>query len=237
MKNGLGSALVLALGLAAGLLGLGLVVGRSAVQVKKLDRTVVVKGLSEREVPADVAIWPMTLQVASNDLGELFTDLQDRTSKFVEFLGGHGIEREAISTAPPAVLDAYAQNYAREHVTFRYTATATVTVYSEKVDAVRAAMADVIELGKRGVVLSGAGYQQPPQFVFNGLNQLKPEMIEEATRNAREVAAKFAEDSESRLGKIRSASQGQFSIDDRDSTTPHIKKVRVVSTVEYYLAD
>jgi hypothetical protein len=231
------SAAVLGLSIALGLAGLGFLVGRAALGVKALDRTVEVKGLSEREVPADVAIWPTTLQVASNDLDELFADLQGRTAKFIDYLEEHGLDRGSISTAPPAVVDAWAQNYNRDSITFRYSATTTVTVYSENIDAVLQAMADVIELGRRGVVLSGAGYQAPPQFLFNGLNELKPEMIEEATRNAREVAGKFAADSQSRLGKIKSARQGQFSIEDRDSTTPQIKNVRVVSTVEYYLAD
>jgi hypothetical protein len=75
------------------------------------------------------------------------------------------------------------------------------------------------------------------EYIYTGLNSLKPGMVEEATRNAREVAQKFAADSDSSLGKIRRASQGQFSIEDRDSNTPYVKKVRVVSTVEYYLAD
>ena len=87
------------------------------------------------------------------------------------------------------------------------------------------------------MAVTGQNYQAQPQFLFTGLNQIKPAMIEEATRNAREVAEKFAQDSSSKLGKIRTARQGQFSINDRDSTTAHIKKVRVVSTVEYYLAD
>jgi hypothetical protein len=120
---------------------------------------------------------------------------------------------------------------------YRYTATSTVTVYSSDVAAVRKAMQDVISLGQKGVALSGEGYQSQTQFEFTGLAKLKPAMIEEATKNARSVAEKFAEDSDSRLGKIRSAQQGQFSIEDRDSTTPYIKKVRVVSTVEYTIAD
>jgi hypothetical protein len=98
-------------------------------------------------------------------------------------------------------------------------------------------MKDVISLGQKGVALSGEGYQGQTQFEFTGLSKLKPEMIEEATKNARAVAEKFAEDSDSHLGRIRSAQQGQFSIENRDSTTPHIKKVRVVSTIEYHLAD
>ena len=97
--------------------------------------------------------------------------------------------------------------------------------------------ADVVELGKRGIAISAQGYQDRTRFVFSGLNELKPAMIEEATRNARAVAEKFAGDSRSVLGKIRSAWQGQFSIQDRDATTPHLKRIRVVSTIEYYLSD
>ena len=113
----------------------------------------------------------------------------------------------------------------------------TITVYSKNVDMVRQAMSSVIELGKQGVAISGQNYQNQTQFNFSGLNDIKPQMIEEATRNARLVAERFAADSKSRLGKIKSARQGQFSILDRDATTPHIKNVRVVSTVEYYLSD
>ena len=98
-------------------------------------------------------------------------------------------------------------------------------------------MNDMVELGKQGLAIAGQDYDARTQFLFTGLNALKPGMIEEATRNAREVATKFAQDSASTLGKIKTASQGQFSIEDRDSNTPHIKKVRVVSTVEYYLSD
>ena len=98
-------------------------------------------------------------------------------------------------------------------------------------------MTQLVELGKQGVAIAGADYEARTQFLFTRLNDIKPDMIEAATRNAREVATRFAQHSDSRLGKIRRASQGQFSIDDRDSNTPHIKKVRVVSTVEYYLSD
>jgi hypothetical protein len=112
-----------------------------------------------------------------------------------------------------------------------------VTVYSNDIEAVRRAMTKVAELGREGVAVGGQDYESRTQFLFTGLNELKPGMIEEATRNAREVAEKFARDSDSRLGKIKTATQGQFSINDRDSNTPHIKKVRVVSTLTYYLDD
>ena len=116
-------------------------------------------------------------------------------------------------------------------------ATQAVTVYSANVAAVRSIMSSLSELGKQGIVISGNEYQNQTEYLFSRLNEIKPGMIEEATRNAREVARKFAEDSQSRLGKIKRASQGQFSIAPRDTNNPHIKNVRVVSTVEYYLAD
>jgi hypothetical protein len=221
-----------------GFIALGVLLGEAAVRVKKFDRTVVVKGLSEREVPADIAIWPLTFQDASNDLGALFGALQKKNTLITEFLAGHGIAQDAITVGAPAVTDRFAQAYGDTgNIAYRYTATSTVTVFTNDVEAVRKAMRDVISLGQKGVALSGEGYQSQMQFEFTGLSKLKPEMVEEATKNARAVAEKFAEDSDSRLGKIRSAQQGQFSIENRDSTTPHIKRVRVVSTIEYHLAN
>jgi uncharacterized protein len=232
------SLVVLSASLLLGLIALGWLLGHAAIRVKRFDRTVVVKGLSEREMPADVAIWPLTFQEASNDLNGLFGSLQRKNAVITEFLAGHGIAKDAITVGAPAVTDRLAQAYGDTgNIAYRYTATSTVTVYTSDVEAVRKAMKDVISLGQKGVALSGEGYQGQTQFEFTGLSQLKPAMIEEATKNARAVAEKFAEDSESRLGRIRSAQQGQFSIENRDSTTAHIKKVRVVSTIEYYLAD
>ena len=110
------------------------------------------------------------------------------------------------------------------------------TVYSSRVSLIRKAMGVLSELGKVGIAFT-QGYQNQIEYLFNGLNAVKPEMIQEATANAREVAVKFAQDSNSKLGKIKRASQGQFSINSRDKNNPHIKKIRVVSTVEYYLSD
>jgi hypothetical protein len=112
-----------------------------------------------------------------------------------------------------------------------------VTVYSANVAAVRKLMSRLSELGKQGIVFSGDSFQAQTQYLYTRLNEVKPAMVEEATRQAREVAEKFAADSQSTLGKIRQASQGQFSVEARDQNNPHIMKVRVVSTVEYYLSD
>jgi hypothetical protein len=236
--SGTRGMLILGAFILAGLAALGLLLGNAAMRVKSLERTVIVKGLSEREVPADVAIWPLAFREASNDLNALFETIQRKNSQITAFLDGHGIRKEAITISPPAVTDRHAQAYGdTANIAYRYSGGSTVTVYTNEVEAVRNAMKDVITLGKRGVALSGEDYQSQTQFVFSGLSELKPAMIEEATKNARAVAEKFAADSGSSLGRIRSASQGQFSIENRDSTTPHIKKVRVVATVEYYLVD
>lgn len=230
----LGVALVVSAGT------LGVLLGNAALSTKALERTVVVKGLSEREVAANIATWPIKFQVAANDLEEVYALIERHSDTVTRFLSGHGISGDEISMGPPSVADIYAQQWGdKRDIKYRYTGSGSVTVYTEKVPAVLAAMADVIELGKQGVVVQSERHPGPDgrQFLFTRLTELKPEMVEEATKNARIVAEKFAADSDSRLGKIKSARQGQFSISDRDSTTPHIKKVRVVSTLEYYLSD
>ena len=234
------SAAILGLSLLLGLVVLGFLARNAALSVKSLERTVTVKGLSEREVPADIATWPITFQVASNDLDELFASIEANNRTVTEFLGKYGLSGEEISYSPPSVADLYAQQWGdKEHIKYRYTATASVTVYSKKVESVRSAMSNVVELGKQGIAIQGSTppNQRNNQFLFTGLSALKPEMIEEATKNARAVAEKFAADSNSQLGKIKTARQGQFSISNRDATTPYIKTVRVVSTITYYLSD
>lgn len=231
-------AIILSVGLVLGLGLLGWKLGDSLIRFKEFERTVTVKGLAEREMPADIALWPIGFTAANDNLDELYADLGRTSDKVVAFLKGRDFADEEISVAPPTVNDKLARQWGGDaNAGLRYTATQSITVYTERVDAVRAALADLAALGRQGVVLSGGDYQNRTQFIFTHLNDLKPAMIEEATRNAREVAVKFADDSQSRLGKIRRAQQGTFSIEDRDSNTPHIKKVRVVSTVEYYLAD
>ncbi len=232
------AALILGGLLCAGLIGLGYLLSSGAVRFKTLDRTVTVKGLSEREVAASVAIWPIRFSEADNDLASLVSAVQSKNALIVAFLQGSGFSEDEISISPPAIIDRQAQGYVESSkVPFRYTATAAVSLYTGNVEAVRGAMAKLVELGKQGIAISGQDYQTRTEFLFTELNSIKPAMIEEATRNAREVAEKFAQDSSSRLGKIRRAQQGQFSISDRDSNTPYIKKVRVVSTLEYYLSD
>lgn len=232
------AAFILGLILAAGLVAFGYVLGEGAMRYREYERTVTVKGLSEREFPADVVIWPIRFTAADNDLTALYNALERDTGKIRDFLVAAGIPAEAVSSAAPAVVDKLAQQYGgNEQFEFRYTATQTVTVYSTAIDKVRQAMLGLVALGKQGIAFAGDNFETKPEYLFTRLNEVKPEMIEEATRQAREVARKFAADSDSRLGKIRQASQGQFTIEGRDNNNEHIKKVRVVSTVEYYLSD
>ncbi|HEX5766326.1 MAG TPA: SIMPL domain-containing protein [Woeseiaceae bacterium] len=232
------SAAVLGGFLFAGLVALALILGNAALDVKAHERSVQVKGLAEREVPADVVIWPLSYQLASNDLNDLYESIAEKNGIITRFLADNGLDLADVSTAAPTVVDRHAQSWGNtSEIEYRYVATATVTLYSSDVDTARKAMANAIDLGKNGIALSGEQYGNQVQFMFSGLNDIKPTMIEESTFNARAVAQKFAADSESTLGKIKSAQQGQFSITDRDSTTPHVKNVRVVSTVEYYLSD
>ncbi|MDO6747991.1 SIMPL domain-containing protein [Gilvimarinus sp. 1_MG-2023] len=227
----LGALLLTAFGL-VGYLGKS-----AALAVKEYERSVTAKGLAERELPADIVIWPISFTLASNELTELYAHLEQNTTDIRTFLQSQGIANTDITTNAPVITDKSAQSYGNASAPFRYVATAVVTVYSEDLAGVRQAMANTSELGKKGIVLTAGNYDARTEYLFTGLNDIKPSMIEEATLKAREVANKFAADSGSRLGKIKRASQGQFSISARDANNPHIKKIRVVSTVEYYLID
>ena len=232
------NSLVLGVFIFLGLTSLGYLLGNSAIKFKEYERTVTVKGLSEKEFGADIVIWPIQFTAAGNNLEELYEAIDGNTTKISEFLAGKGVDKKEISFTTPSITDKSAQQYGNQaKAEFRYTAIQAVTVYSSDIDSVRKVMSELSELGKKGIVFSGGNYQSQTEYLFTRLNEIKPEMIEEATRKAREVAEKFASDSKSTLGKIRKATQGQFSITARDKNNPHIKKVRVVSTVEYYLSD
>lgn len=224
----------LGLAIMAGLIFLGLMLPRTAREFRSFERTVSVKGLCEREVPADKVIWPVVYKVVGNDLGSVYRSIENKKETIIAFLKKGGIDPKDISVSVPSLSDKDAQEYGGNTRLYRYVATCTLTVCSNEVDKVLALMAAQSELLSKDIILD-SGWDSTPQFLFEGLNALKPEMIEEATKNARQVAEKFAKDSGSSLGKIRTASQGTFSIEARDSNTPQTKKVRVVTSVTYYL--
>lgn len=237
-SQGPAGAMVLGVLLALGLAVLGYQLADGLLRFKATERTVTVKGLAEREVAADTAIWPIRFNAADEDLETLYAMLERQSGLVTAFLLEAGFASEEITLSAPAIIDRRAQGYGNPSAQdLRYAGNVTVTVYTREVERVRQAMRHLTDLGKQGIAIAGQDYGVRTEFLYTTLNDIKPAMIEEATRNAREVAVKFAQDSDSRLGKIRTANQGLFTIQDRDSNTPHIKKVRVVSTVEYYLVD
>ena len=231
------SALILGVCILSGLALLGYLLRSSLIKFKEYERTVTVKGLSEKEYPADVALWPIRFSSANNDLTKLYASIEKDANEIIDFLKDNGFEKQEITASPPSIIDKLSQGYEKSKIEFRYTATQIITVYSKKIDDVRATMNKLATLGKKGIAFTGNSYENSTEYLFTRLNDIKPIMVEEATTKAREVAEKFARDSKSRLGKIKKATQGQFSINNRDKNNPHIKKIRVVSTVEYYLSD
>mgnify|MGYP002787157026 CR=1 FL=1 len=233
---------ILALGIAAG----GLFAGSGIVRAKAADRYVTVKGVSERDAQADLAIWPLRLSVAANDLPTANAEMARSVGKIRAFLAANGIDTAGVIVQDFIVRDQQAQLYGGDRgMGPRYVIAQTLLVRSTKPDVVQAASQRVGDLVNAGVPLtSGAEYGGGgPTFVFSGLNALKPEMIAEATARARESAEQFARDSRSSIGGIRQANQGYFEILPRDQA-PGIseasqltKRVRVVATVEYLLKD
>ncbi|MBU2491946.1 MAG: SIMPL domain-containing protein [Bacteroidetes bacterium] len=229
---------ILGLSIFLGLAVLGYFVSHSAYLIKASERFVTVKGLSEREVNADIAIWPISFKEVSNNLSDLYSVMDEKSGVVMKYLNGKGFKENEVTISPVNIIDRKADRYSQPgQIDFRYLATSTITVYSNNVELVRNSMSEISDLIKKGIVISEDDYNARPEFLFTKLNEIKPEMVEEATKDARSVAEKFAKDSQSELGKIKSATQGLFSIYDRDSKTSYIKKVRVVTHIEYYLAD
>lgn len=226
---------------AAGILALGMIImGESIrsgiVTFKDRDRTVVVKGLAEQEVKADKVTWPLIYKELGNDPSTMYKTLAEKNEKLVSYLKAAGIKEDEISINPPTINDRQADNYGNEIMNYRYKATSVIIVTSSDVDKVRTLISRQAELMREGIAVVSEEYgNNSINYDFTGLNEVKPQMVEEATKNARITAEKFAQDSGSKLGKIRKASQGQFTIEDRDAHTPYIKRVRVVSTLEYTL--
>lgn len=220
---------------AIGIIVMGFALRSGIVTFKDMDRKVSVKGLSEREVMADKVTWSLMYKELGNDPSEMYNLLEHKNSKVIAFLKASGIKDENISVNPPVVTDRQADNYGNEIMNYRYKATSVITVTSNEVEKVRTLLGKQSELMKQGIALVSNEYDNNVVYEFTKLNDIKPEMIEEATKNARTTAQKFADDSGSSLGEIRNAQQGQFSIENRDANSPFIKKLRVVNTIEYSL--
>jgi hypothetical protein len=224
----------------------GWFVGNGFARGRTADRFVTVKGIAEREANADLALWPLRLVVADNDLGRAHQRIENSIRLIRSFLARNGIDTTTVELQDFRVTDVFANEYRQAgEVGSRYIIRQTLMVRSEHPQTVLTASQQVGDLVEAGVVLSsGEEYGRGgPTFLFNGLNDLKPTMIAEATARGREAAEQFARDSHSRIGGIRHASQGVFEILPRDQApgiqqeSQVVKKIRVVSTIEYVLRD
>ena len=233
------AALLVAVGLALG----GFFIGKGFVEGRLGDRFVTVRGLAESEVRADLAIWPMRFVATGDDLTQVHARLAMDAEKIVQFLVRNGLPRESIELQSLEVTDLLAQAYRSGPVDSRFILTQVLVARSDNVDVIAAASQKVSELVDAGVVLSAEYGASGPVYLFTGLNDVKPDMIAEATVNARLAAEQFAADSGSRLGGIRRANQGLFQILPRDNAPDMMehkqvnKTLRVVTTVEYYLTE
>lgn len=232
MENYISAALV-----ALGLLLLGLCIKAGIDNYGSRDRVVTVRGLCEKEVNANVVTWPIVTKEMGNDLPEIYNKIQSNNNAILNFLRANGITDSEISVNAPEVNDVQANAYNQREQLYRYMVTNVIVVKSEKVDKVNELIKKQTELLKEGIAIVAGDYSYPITYDYTELNDVKPDMIAEATRNARAAADRFAADSDSNLGKIKTASQGQFSIEDRDRYTPYIKTVRIVTYITYYLED
>ncbi len=230
MKNYISAALV-----ALGLLLLGLCIKAGIDNYGSRDRVVTVRGLCEKEVNANVVTWPIVTKEMGNDLPEIYNKIQSNNNAILNFLRANGITDSEISVNAPEVNDVQANAYNQREQLYRYMVTNVIVVKSEKVDKVNELIKKQTELLKEGIAIVAGDYSYPITYDYTELNDVKPDMIAEATRNARAAADRFAADSDSNLGKIKTASQGQFSIEDRDRYTPYIKTVRIVTYITYFL--
>lgn len=242
MKNGMiiAGTIIMAAGLALG----GWFMGNGFFKGRASERFVTVKGVSERDVHADIGFWPIRFVSTDDDLALAQEKNAKSKQLILDFLKRHGIEQEAIHLQRLSVNDLLANPYRSGSTKSRYIINQTLMVRTEDPGLIQKASQNVGELVKAGVVLSSeGGMTNVPTYLFTRLSQLKPEMIAEATANARRAAEQFAKDSGSQIGKIRRANQGVFVILPRDRA-PGImegsqlgKTLRVVSTIQYSLKD
>jgi hypothetical protein len=223
-----------ALLLALGLVGAGWLGAQGLARLRTQDRFVTVKGSAERIVDADLVVWPLPHTVGGNDLVDVQRQLDANTETIQAFFQQAGFPADEVLVSPPRLEDRWAYAYGDQRPPERYRYSTTVTLRTARVAEALAVLRRSGELVARGVMI---GEGSAPEFSYTRLNDVKPELIAEATANARRSAEQFASDSGATLGGIRTANQGVVSIEDRDQGSPQVKKVRVVTTVEYFLRD
>ncbi len=218
--------------IAVSIIALGLCIKGGIDNIAYKDRDVTVRGLAERQVDANYVTWPMSYSLAGDDLPALYDRMNHNNDAITKFLTVNGIDSKEISVSAPRLYNSDSNIY-NNAVKYRFNIEVTITVATTKVQKVRELINRQSELLKQDIACTSEWIN----YQFTDLNSIKPEMIAEATGNARVAADQFAKDSGSKVGKIKTAQQGQFSIEDSSPSTPQIKNVRIVSTVVYYLED
>jgi hypothetical protein len=241
------ASVIMGLGLIIGLAAGGWFIGQGMARFKSDTRTVTVKGLVEREVKSDQAVWALGLRRASDSLPDAHQRITADRDAVLAFLTKQGFTVVEIERQPTKTVDKLARDYAgQQSERFRYVVTTAVVVKTANVELVRAATGATEELLRAGVILDGGNEGGPanPRFVVSKFNALRPQLLADATKNAREIATQFAADSGATVGVIRSANQGNiqiFGTDGNDESAPFsatstpAKKIRVVSTFEFEL--
>lgn len=236
-KHTLLAGIVLALGLAAA----GYFIGDGLHRLRMADKYVSVKGLAEMTVKADQAVWSLAVSATGADLGIVQKQIESDTDKVMTFLTAKGFDRTEMKVSRTDVTDLLAREYRNQQIgPNRYIIRQTIMIKSDDVDRVAKVRQAIGGIVKQGVVLNR---QENPRFIWNGLNEVKPDLIAKAIKNARESARRFAADSDAQVGTIRNANQGVIQIFPADGEVQHgeaaslMKKVRVVSTLQFYLED
>lgn len=230
--------MVEALIIAAGVIILGLCIKGGIDNFVNKDRVVTVKGLCEKEVPANKVTWPIVTKEMGNDLPALYAKINSTNAAVVAFLKQNGLTDKEITVNPPVLVDKNANEYNyNERAVERYYVKSVITVTSEQVEKVRGIISKQGELLKQGIAIVADSYENSIRYDFTSFQDMKPKMMEEAIEKAKATGEQFAKQCGSDLNKIVTADQGQFSIEDRDENTPHIKVLRVVTTITYSLKD
>lgn len=242
------AATIVATCLLIGLTAAGYFIGRGTARFKSDLRTVTVKGLVEREVKTDEAVWTLSLRRASDDLKDVHAKISADRDAVLAFLQKRGFKETEIARQPTRTLDKLAREYGQPQANerFRYLVTTAIVARTADIDLVQKSLGETEELLRAGVILDGEreGGAANPRYLLSKFNDLRPQLLADATKNARTIAQQFAADSGVTVGKIRSANQGSIQIfgsDGNDESNPYsptstpMKKIRVVSTFEFEL--
>lgn len=239
--------IVISISILLGLVVNGYFIGKSLERFKKEDRYISVKGFSERDVKANLATWSIKTRISTNDLIEGITQIEENKNKIVDFLLKNGIKKDEIIEQNASVVDKATREYGGNDIgTYRYIIEKNIQVRTENVDTIQYVSRQTDKLLKIGILLAeNNDYNPAVKYIFTNLNEIKPQMLSEATQNAKKAAIEFTKESNVKLGKIKKANQGLFSIVDRDYSVsnpsdyyaPNVndmyKTIKVVVNIEY----